>query len=149
MNNALEKWLEKNRLYPTRGLSQLEDTFDKFFSDFKSLKTNGASFTPSCDITEDAKSYTMKFDLPGVSKDQVKVEIDGDRLMVTAERKEEKKQEDAKKYLSEISYGSYMRSFTLPAPIDEKLLDAKFKDGVLTVIVPKTESSKAKQIPVQ
>ena len=67
---------------------------------------------------------------------------------IRAERKEEKKSESKKKYLSEMYYGSYARSFTLPGPVDEKKVEAKFENGVLTVTVPKTESLKAKQIPV-
>jgi HSP20 family protein len=95
------------------------------------------------------KSLSPFRDLPGVSKEQVKVETDKDQLTVRAERKEEKKSETKKKYLTEMYYGSYVRSFTLPSPVDEKKVDAKFENGVLTITIPKTEASKAKQIPVQ
>lgn len=152
MNNMIEKWLDKS-IIPSKSLMQLEDSFDRFLNDFKLMRSSGKlndmSFTPSCEIVEDEKAYVMKFDLPGVSKENVKVEIDQDRLTVTAERKQEKSQDDKKKFLSEISYGYYTRSFTLPSAMDEKKLDAKFKDGVLTVTIPKTETSKTKVVPVQ
>lgn len=71
-----------------------------------------------------------------------------ERFMVSAERREEKKSEDKKSRYSEISYGSYQRRFTLPSAVDEKKVDAKFEDGVLMVTLPKTESTKTKQIAV-
>jgi HSP20 family protein len=66
-------------------------------------------------------------------------------LTVRAERREERKQESKKKYLSEISYGSYLRSFTLPESVEECAVDARFVDGVLTVTVPKMETKPTKE----
>jgi HSP20 family protein len=152
MSNALEHWFDNKSLSPFRDFSQVQESFDRLFNEFMNLKkANGLqslSFSPSCEITEEDNSYILKFDLPGVTKDKVKVEADKDQLTIRAERKEEKKSESKKKYLSEMYYGSYTRSFTLPGPVDEKKVDAKFENGVLTVTVPKTESLKAKQIPV-
>lgn len=153
MHNALEKWFDKKQqLSPFRDFSQIQESFDRLFNEFTNWKkTNGMQgfdFSPSCDIAEEGNSYVLTFDLPGVTKDQVKVEADNDQLTIRAERKEEKKTESKKKYLSEVHYGSYARTFTLPGPIDEKKIDAKFENGVLTVTVPKTESTKTKQIPV-
>lgn len=152
MSNALERWFDNKSLSPFRDFSQVQESFDRLFNEFMNLKkANGMqslSFSPSCEISEEDNNYILKFDLPGVTKDQVKVEADKDQLTIRAERKEEKKSESKKKYLSEMYYGSYTRSFTLPGPVDEKKVDAKFENGVLTVTVPKTESLKAKQIPV-
>jgi HSP20 family protein len=153
MPNALERWFDNKSLSPLRDFSQVQESFDRLFNEFMNLKkTNGMqslSFSPACEISEEDDNYILKFDLPGVTKDQVKVEADKDQLTIRAERKEEKKSESKKKHLSEMYYGSYTRSFTLPGPVDEKKVDAKFENGVLTVKVPKTESLKAKQIPVQ
>ncbi len=153
MPNAIEKWFDKRQqLSPFRDFSQIQESFDRLFNEFMNLKKmNGMEdlgFSPSCDITEEENNYVLTFDLPGVKKDQVKVEADNGQLIVRAERKEEKKTESRKKYLSEVYYGSYARSFTLPGPIDEKKIDAKFDNGVLTVMVPKIESTKTKHIPV-
>ena len=153
MSNALERWLDKKQLSPLRDFSHLQESFDRLFSEFTNWKkSNGMQefgFSPSCEIAEEDNKYVLSFDLPGIKKDQVKVEASGDQLTVRAERKEEKKSESKRKYLSEVHYGSYMRTFTLPSAVDEKKIDAKFEDGVLTVVVPKTETTKAKQIPVQ
>lgn len=152
MSNAIEKWLDNKRLSPFRDLSQIQDSFDRLLNDFVSLrKTNGLqdySFSPTCEVDEEGNNYVMKFDLPGVPKELVKVEVDNDQLTVRAERKEERKSESKKKYFSEIYYGSYIRTFTLPGPVEDKKVDAKFDNGVLTVTISKTESTKAKQIPV-
>ena len=152
MSNALERWFDNRSLNPFRDFTQVQESFDRLFNEFMNLKrTNGPqgmSFSPSCEIAEENNNYILKFDLPGVVKDQVKVEVDKDQLTIQAERKEEKKSETKRKYLSEMYYGSYTRSFTLPGPVDEKKVDAKFENGVLTITVPKTESLKAKQIPV-
>ena len=154
MSNTTEKWFDrKQQLNPFSNFSQLQESIDRLYNEFLHLKkTNGlqeSGFSPSCEIVEDGNNYILTFDLPGVKKDQVKVEAENDQLIIRAERKEEKTTESKKKYLSEVYYGSYARSFTLPGPVDEKKIDAKFDNGVLTVTVPKTEPTKAKQIPVQ
>ncbi len=152
MSNAIERWFDKKSLSPFRDLSQIQDSFDRMFSEFSNMKRingfNELAFTPSCDVAEEGNNYVLKFDLPGVTKDQVKVEADKDQITIHAERKEEKKSETKKKYLSEVYYGSYTRSFALPGTVDEKKVDAKFENSVLTVTVPKTETFKAKQIPI-
>lgn len=153
MSNALEKWFDKKQqLSPFRDFSQIQESFDRIFNEFVNWrKTNSMqefSFSPSCEIAEEGNRYVLSFDLPGVKKEHVKVEADNDQLTIRAERKEEKKEESKKKHLSEVYYGSYVRTFTLPGPIDEKKIDAKFDNGVLTVTIPKTESTKTKQVPV-
>lgn len=152
MANAIEKWLDNRQMGSFRDLSALQESFDRLFNEFMNFRKSNeileAGSCPSCEVAEAGENYVMKFDLPGVSKDQVKVEISGDQMTVSAERSEEKTKEDKKKYLSELYYGSYTRSFTLPGPVDEKKIDAKFENGVLTVKVPKSETTKAKQIPI-
>lgn len=152
MSNMIERWLDNRPLRPFRDLSELQESFDKLFNEFTKLKKiNGLrdfGFTPSCEITEEGSNYVLKFDIPGVSKEQVKVEVDKDQITVSAERKEEIVSDQKKKFLSELYYGAFSRSFTLPGIADESKIEAKFKDGVLTVIVPKMESLQTKQIPI-
>lgn len=154
MVNALEKWFDKRQqMNPFREMSHMQESFDRLFKEFSDWRKSSGlqaefGFSPSCEVAEEDNNYVLTFDLPGVTKDQVRVETDNDQLTVRAERKEEKKTESKKKYLSEVYYGSYARTFTLPGPIDEKKIDAKFENGVLKVTVPKIESTKAKQIPI-
>jgi len=143
----------RNEMEPFRSFSRLQNDLDRFFEDFagediKLPSTTAAGFSPSCELSEDKANYIMKFDMPGVRKEDVKVEVDGNYLTVTAERREEKRSEDRKNRYSEINYGSYQRSCALPASVDDKKVDAKFDNGVLTLTIPKTEETKAKQIAV-
>jgi HSP20 family protein len=155
MTNALDLWRSNKWMHPLRAISRQNDPFERMLKDIMTLAPVDDSkfeFSPTCEITEQDKTFELKFDLPGVKKEHIKVDVDGDLLTIRAERREEKKQESKKKYLSEISYGSYVRSFTLPEAIEEKNVDAKFVDGVLTVTVPKTEfkpEKQAKQIEVK
>lgn len=153
MANMIDRWLGNKSLSPFRDFSDVQESFDRLFNEFMSLKrTTGLgeiSFSPSCEVAEEGNNYILTFDLPGVAKDQIKVEADQDRLTVHAERKEEKHSDTRKKHLSEVYYGEYNRTFTLPGPVDEKKVEAKFDNGVLTITVPKIEvASKAKQIPI-
>lgn len=152
MANIPDLWKSNRSLNPFREITRIQEDMDRFVKEL--MGTTGErslekfDFAPSCEVSEQDNSYSMKFDLPGIKKDQVKVEVDGDRLTIRAERKEEKEEKNKKRYLSEISYGSYVRSFTLPQAIDEKKVDAKFEDGVLLITVPKAEATKAKQISI-
>lgn len=91
----------------------------------------------------------MKVELPGVSKDDVKITIESNILTIRGEKKQEKdvKQENYQRI--ERSYGSFQRSFTLPGTVKSDAIDAIFKDGVLTVTLPKAEEAKPKHIEVK
>ena len=96
MANALERWLGgNNNMTPFREFSQIQSSFDRLLNEITGIKKmnelQDVGFSPSCEITDEGNSYLLKFDLPGVTKDQVRVEADKDRLMIHAERKEEKK----------------------------------------------------------
>lgn len=104
---------------------------------------------PTCELEETHKNYVLKFEIPGVKRDQVKVDLEGSQLTVSAERKEEQTSDTKRKHYSEFRYGSYSRSFTFPTPIDESKVDARFEDGVLSITVPKTSPTAPKQIKIQ
>lgn len=150
MANPLDIWRGSWSRSPFRELSRMQSAIDEMFEKMPELQNakNSFPFAPSCEVSEEANQYLMKFDLPGVPKDQVKIEVHDNQLTVSAERKEEKKSDSKKKHYSEINYGSYSRTFNLPAAIDEKKVEARFENGVLTIAVPKTETNKSKQIPV-
>jgi HSP20 family protein len=106
--------------------------------------------TIKLDVTEDEKAYHVKAELPGVKKEDVQVEIDGNQVSLTAEMKREK---DVKKgetlVHSERYYGKQFRSFTLGREIDRKAAQAKFRDGVLELTLPKNGSPTAQRLTVQ
>lgn len=150
MRNPIEQWRSHS---PLREMQKQIDRLDRLFEDFTPFSATTeigltGAIHPRCDMTEDANNYFLKFEIPGIPKENIKVEVTNNMLVVSAERKEEKKKEEERKYYSEFSYGSYYRSITLPMQVDEKKIEASYENGVLSVKVPKTEGVKAKQIPI-
>ena len=112
----------------------------------QSLTTS--EWAPSVDITEDADAYLIKAELPEVKKEDVKISIENGLLTVRGERKLEKEAPGKKYHRIERSYGSFMRSFSMPEDTDSAKVTAEFKDGLLHVRLGKTEAKKPKQIQV-
>jgi HSP20 family protein len=107
------------------------------------------TWTPRVNIAEDDKEYVVNVELPGVKKEEVKVSIDNGVLTISGERKTEKEEKGKKFHRVEQTYGSFMRSFTLPESSSGDKISADFKDGILKVHVPKEEKAKAKAIEVK
>ncbi len=111
------------------------------------------AFVPTVNTREDENAYVVEVDLPGVKKEDIKVNIDQEKrtLTVSGERKfkEEVKKEDY--YKIESSYGKFMRTFSLPENVDAENIDAKTEDGVLHITLPKIkkEEKEVKEIPVK
>lgn len=144
--------LRRQGMFPAlRTLTDMENEMDRFLSASPLAwpgEYEGFDFAPSCNVKENAKEYIVQFDIPGVKKDEIKIELDNNRLSVSGERKESKEEKDSKSYFSESYYGSFMRSFALPTAVDQSKVDASFENGVLTVKVPKTQASNVKEIKI-
>jgi len=106
-------------------------------------------WAPRVDMSENDEEYLIKADLPGVSKKDLKVNYEENRLTVSGERKKESVEEDRDYYRKERIAGTFMRSFTLPRRIKESEIDASFDDGVLTIHIPKVEVSKPKEVKIK
>jgi HSP20 family protein len=106
-------------------------------------------WTPPVDIAEDDKEYTIKAELPGVNKEDVKVTVEGGVLSITGERKSEKEEKDKKYHRIERTYGSFIRNFTLPEGTASEKINAEFKDGVLKLHLPKDEKARPKTVDVK
>ena len=106
-------------------------------------------WAPLVDITEDEKEFLIKAELPEVKKDDVKVTVENNVLTLRGERKIEKEEKGKKFHRIERSYGSFERSFTLPEGTDPAKVSSEFKDGVLTVHLPKSPTAKPKAIEVK
>lgn len=105
-------------------------------------------WAPSVDISETDATYQIKGEIPGVHKEDVKISIQDGLLTIQGERKQEKEEKGKKFHRIECSYGSFMRSFRLPDDADEEQVKADFKDGMLSVTLPKTKKTKAKAINI-
>jgi HSP20 family protein len=107
------------------------------------------AWSPSADLSETAEEYVVKADLPGVRKEDMKVSIDRGLLTISGSRKEEKEEKNKRYHCVERSQGNFMRSFALPDPVDEAKLSAEFKQGLLTVRLPKTTPQKAQPVDIK
>jgi HSP20 family protein len=134
---------------PWRTFSKMEDEMERWFADSLSAIPAGYDFTPSVEMDENEQNYTFKFDVPGMNKNDMKIEVDSNRLTVSGERREEKEKTSGKRRYSESTYGTFMRSFTLPQTLEEKSVNAKYENGVLTVIVKKSPKSDTKTVAIQ
>ena len=100
---------------------------------------------PTADLVEDEAAYRITAELPGISDKDVEISLAGDVLTLKGEKKEEREEKGQNRYLTERRFGSFQRSFALPEDADPEKIDAEFKNGVLTVILPKRPDAQAKQ----
>jgi HSP20 family protein len=146
---AIVRWLD-----PFRDLSAIQERMNQIFEDAlarsrgreEGLRTG--MWTPAVDIYENNDSVVVKAELPGVERDQISVEVKDGILTLRGERKFEKEVKEESYHRIERSYGNFQRSFSLPVSVEQDKVTARFKDGVLEVILPKKEQARPKQIQV-
>jgi HSP20 family protein len=107
------------------------------------------SFDAAFEVKETKDAYVFKADLPGMKEQDVDVQLNADRLTIQGRREAEASEESSTWYAYERSYGSFSRAFTLPSGIDAEHIKAELKDGVLTVLVPKTAEAQPKKIAIR
>jgi HSP20 family protein len=141
------------RWKPVRSLDNIQDevsrVFDSFF-DAKPFVRRGvdSGWDPDVDIVEDKDKVLVKIDLPGIEKDDIKVSVEENILTIKGERKAEKEEQDKSYHHVERVYGSFCRSFSLPSKVDAQSIRADYKNGVLSIDLPKAEEVKPKEIPI-
>jgi HSP20 family protein len=129
------------------GLGGLGRVFDELLAERATPGT--ARWAPALDVTEDAGSWLLSVELPGARREDIQIEIHDDVLTIRGEKKSEREEKDEKRHYVERFYGSFARSLRLPAQVDADRIKAGFKDGVLTVEIPKTEAQKPKVIDIK
>ncbi|WP_201352074.1 Hsp20/alpha crystallin family protein [Hydrogenimonas urashimensis] len=119
----------------------------------KGEKEAVSAFLPSVNTREDENAYVIEVDVPGVKKEDIKVNVDSEKrtLTISGERKFEKEVKKEDYYKIESSYGKFMRSFSLPENVDAENIEAKTEEGVLRITLPKVkkEEKEVKEIPVK
>ena len=139
---------------PFRELEDMSDRLNRMISRPALHRTSGketmvvADWVPSVDVSETEGEYQIKAEIPDVKKENVKVTLEDGVLTIQGERKQEKEEKGKKYHRVECSYGSFVRSFTLPDLVDEAKVKAEFKNGVLNLQLPKSEKAKPKAIEV-
>ena len=139
-----------NRWEPYRTTQGLESQVGRMLNDFfgRSQESNLTAWAPAVDIFESEHELVVKADLPDVKPEELDIRVENNILTIRGERKFEKKV-DEKNYLRvERAYGSFARSFSLANTVNSEAIKADYKDGVLTLTIPKREEAKPKQIKV-
>jgi len=128
--------------------SRMGRLMDELFRDWR-LPSRLQPCVPAMDVHEDDTRYTVTVELPGTRKEDVQVELSEGMLTIRGEKKSEREETKERRRYVERSYGSFSRSFTLPGDANAERLDASFKDGILTITIPKTEESKPKRVAIK
>ncbi|MGD0061336.1 MAG: Hsp20/alpha crystallin family protein [Verrucomicrobiia bacterium] len=148
---ALIRWSPRRDLWdPFTGLAEIQDEVNRLFD--TSLRRHGGFdgvFSPALDVVVEKDNVLVKADLPGLGKDDISVTLQDNHLTIKGEKKHEVEQKEANYFLSERVHGSFTRTIELPVAVDAARIEARFKDGVLHVTLPKTEQAKPKQIEVK
>ena len=130
MNRLFDQTLSKTRVDDEEGLT-------------------ASTWSPAVDIFETADSIVLKAELPGVSRENIDIQVRDNTLTLKGERKFEREVKDENYLRIERSYGAFQRGFSLPAVIQQDKIKATFKDGVLEVSMPKAEVAKPKQVKIE
>jgi HSP20 family protein len=141
--------------WATRNISsdlfdEMDRAFDTFNNVFASRGYDERAFDPACEISETEDHYLMSVDLPGLKKEDIKIEMAGDNIVVSGERKREvnsNQKHRVQRY--EKSYGFFKRSFALPTSVDVEKAEAHYENGVLELYLPKTQAAKTRKIEIQ
>ena len=145
---ALARWT------PMRTLASFQDEMNRMFNEFfrggsgEEVGWGVRTWAPPVDIYETDDAVVLTAELPGVSKDDVSIEIHHNTLILKGERKHEAEVKEDNYHRVERAYGTFQRSFVLPTLVDQEHVQATYKDGVLELRLPKSEAAKPKRIAI-
>ena len=136
-----------------REMEEMSDRLNRLFGTWTRPNVKESltvvDWTPSVDIQETENEYLVKAELPEIKREDVKVTVENGILTLQGERKQEKEEKGKKFHRVERSFGSFLRTFTVPVDADETKVAADFKEGILRVHLPKTEKPRPKAIEVK
>jgi HSP20 family protein len=133
---SIVRYNTQNDFVPT----SFSSLIDRFFNESQSRSGGAAySFVPRVDIWEEEKAFEIHVAVPGVAKEDFKIEVNDNVLTISGERKFTKEKKDSNYHSVETQFGAFKRAFTLPENVDAASISAKYSNGILEVIVPKDE----------
>jgi HSP20 family protein len=141
------------RWRPFSEMSNLQREMNRMFDSFMRMPDEEEGFrgtwSPEIDIKETADAIVIQADLPGMKKDEIKLQIRDNTLQISGEKKMQEEKKGETYHRVERVYGSFRRTFTLPTMVDSSKIQAIYKDGVLHLTLPKSEESKPKEIQIK
>lgn len=135
-----------------RPFHALREEFDQMFKHLApdwEAKWLTSEFSPACDLSETADAYQVRMDVPGMKPEDITVQVTGDSVRISGERKEEKEEKEKTYHRVERRSGSFCEALTLPGAVNEEKVQAEFHDGVLTVTLPKSEATRTRTVKVK
>lgn len=139
---------------PFREVSRLRNEMDRLWDEYfgpgrRALRPLEEAWLPAVDVSETGDKITVKAEIPGMEAKDIDISMVGDTLTIKGEKKAEREEKEENYHLVERSYGSFCRSMKLPAVVDADKVEATYKNGVLTVVLPKKEEVKPKAIEIK
>lgn len=151
--NSLMRWTPGTRWVGLDRLSDLRNEIDRLFeapfAELARVSPLLSGWTPAVDVHEDRDNIYVKAELPGMKREEIDLQLHDHTLTISGERRAEYKEEEAEVYRAERYVGRFQRSLQLPRPVDAGKVKAQYRDGILTVTLPKAEEAKPKQIDVK
>lgn len=145
--NPAPQWLGLGRLTDLR--NEIDRLFEAPLADFARVSPLLSGWAPPLDMHEDKDNVYVKAELPGMKKEEIDLQLHERTLSISGERRDETRAEDGEVFRAERFVGKFQRTVLLPGPVDSTKVKAQYRDGILTVTLPKTEESKPKHIDVK
>jgi len=127
---------------------EMDELFRNFFGDWEGALLQPATW-PALDIAEDENNITVSAEVPGCKAEDIDISVKGNLLTISGEKKEQTEKKEKGYYHVERSYGTFRRDVQLPTEVDPNKIEATYKDGVLTITLPKAEQAKAIKVKVK
>ena len=139
---------------PFREVSRLRSEMDRLWDDYfgagrRALQPLEETWMPAVDVAETGDKITVKAEIPGMEAKDIEISMVGDTLTIKGEKKVEREEKEENYHMIERSYGSFSRVMKLPVAVDADKVEATYKNGVLTVALPKKEEVKPKAIEIK
>jgi HSP20 family protein len=145
---ALVRFNQRNRGDLARLHGEMDDLFDSFFRGLD-RPFSGYKAWPAIDVADEENAIVVRAEVPGCKADDIDISVHGNVLTISGEKKLSEEKKEKGYYHVESSYGSFRREITLPAEVDQSKVDATYKDGVLSVTLPKAEKAKAVKVKIK
>jgi HSP20 family protein len=142
-------WRERFPITFSRFENEMERLMDRFFRSDEEWHPSTRHFLPKLDMVESESQFEVKVDLPGITPEQVHVDVKRGELWITGEIEEEHEEEGKTYHRLERRRGEFQRVLPLPENVNEEGIEATFQDGVLSIVVPKTEEARPRHIEVK
>jgi len=146
-NMPLIRWRPFGELESLR--REMDRLWDRFYRVLPPTEARERGWEPSLDLSETKESFLLKAELPGMDPKELDISLSGDVLSVRGEKREEKKEEGESYHVVERRYGTFSRLLRLPAGVESDKISAEYKNGVLSITLPKSPEAKEKEIKIK